>query len=77
MKTIKKKKYRFRGFIDCSVEVNCIFSVIILEDMFGNMESTVFTYGGIRGVELACFQMLSISLRKIFICLLYLRLERS
>ena len=34
--------------------------------MFGNIKSTVFTYGGIEAVELAFLQMLNISLRKIF-----------
>ena len=69
-KTIKKDKYRFHWFIDCSVEVTCIVTVIILENMFGNIKSAVFTYGGIGerecAVELSCLQMLNISLRKTF-----------
>ena len=57
----------------------CIVTIIILENMFWNIKSPVFTYGG-KGnsaAELACLQMLNISLRKIFIYLLYLRLEQS
>ena len=71
MKTIKKEKYRFHYFIACSVEVTCIVTVIILENMFWNIKSAVFTYGG-KGnsaVELACLQELNINLRKIFIYL--------
>ena len=43
VKTIKKKKYKFHCFIDRSVEVNCIVTVIVLENMFGNIKSAVFT----------------------------------
>ena len=52
------------------MEVTCIVTVIILENMFGNIKSAVFTYGGIGeeeyAAELSCFQMLNISLRKTF-----------
>ena len=54
VKTIKKGKYRFHSFIDCSVEVTCIVTVIILENMFWNTKSVVFTYGGIGEGELCC-----------------------
>ena len=81
VKTIKKKKYRFYCLIDCSVEVTCIVTVIILENEFGNIKSAVFTHGGIRkrkcAVDFACLQMLNISLHKIFIYLLYSRLGQS
>ena len=69
VKTIKKEKYRFHYFIASSDELTCIVTIIILENMFWNIKSTVFTYGG-KGnsaVELAFLQMLNISLRKIFI----------
>ena len=61
-------------FIACSVEVICIVTVIILENMFWNIKSAVFTYEEIQrkgnsAVELACLQMLSISQRKIYIYL--------
>ena len=73
VKTIKKKKYRFHCFIACSVEVTCIVTVIVLENMFENNKSALFIYGGIGegecASELACLQMLNISLRKIFIYL--------
>ena len=52
------------------MEVVCIVTVIILENAFGNIKSAVFTNGGIGeeecAVELACLQMLNISLLKIF-----------
>ena len=69
VKTIKKEKYRFHYFIACSEEVTCIVTIIILENMFWNIESVVLTYGG-KGnsaVELACLQVLNITLRNIFI----------
>ena len=73
VKTIKKDKYRFPCFIACSVDVTCIVTVIILENMFWNIKSVVFTSGGIEEGEFCCwacmFQMLNISLRKIFIYL--------
>ena len=47
VKTIKKKKYSFHWFIDCSVEVTCIVTVIILENMFGKINR-----GGGCAVEL-------------------------
>ena len=37
VKTIKKGKYRFHCFIACSVEVNCIFTVIIREICLGTL----------------------------------------
>ena len=71
VKTIKKVKYRFHWFIVCSVEVTCIVTVIILQNMILNIKSAVFTYGeygkGNSAVELACLQMLNISLHKIYI----------
>ena len=58
VKTIKKDKYRFHWFIDCSVEVTCIVTVTILKKMCRNIKSAVFTYGetweGKCTVELAC-----------------------
>ena len=74
-----KKKYGLHCFNDFSVEVIiCNVTVIILENMFGNIKSAVFIYGVIEegecAVELACLQMLHISLRKIFIHFLYLKL---
>ena len=44
VKTVKKGEYRFHCFIDCSVEVTSIFTVIILENVFVNIQSAVFTY---------------------------------
>ena len=38
---------RFHCFTDFSVNVTCNVTVIILEDMFGNIKSVVFIYGGI------------------------------
>ena len=79
VKSIKKKKYRLNYFIACREEVTNIVTIIILENMFGNIKSTLFTNGG-KGnsaVELACFQMLNINLRKIYIYLFYLKLEQS
>ena len=75
VKTIKKEKYRFYCFVTCSVVVTCFITAIILENMFANITSAVFTYWRIGeteeicAVELACFQMLNISLLKIFIYL--------
>ena len=70
---MKKEKYRFPYFIACSVEVAYIVTDIMLENMFWNIKSAVFTYGGIgegnSAVEFACLQMLNISLRKVFIYL--------
>ena len=67
---ILKKKYRFHCFTDISVEVTCNVTVVILEYMFGNIKSAFSIYGGIGegecAVELACLQMLNISLRMIF-----------
>ena len=47
VKTIKKKKYNFHWFIDCSVEVTCIVTVIVLENIFGKINR-----GGECAVEL-------------------------
>ena len=44
VKTIKKEIYMIHCFIACSVEVICIVTVIILENMFWNIKSAVFTY---------------------------------
>ena len=74
VKSIKKKKYRLNYFIAYREEVTYIVTIIILENMFWNIKSVVFTNGG-KGnsaVELACFQMLNISLRKIYIYLFIL-----
>ena len=79
VKIIKKEKYMFHYFIACSEEVTCIVTIIILENMFWNIESVALIYGG-KGnsaVELACLQVLNITLRNIFIYLLYLKLEQS
>ena len=54
VKTIKKEKYRFHCFIACGVEATCFITTIILENMFGNIKSAVFTYGGIGERELCC-----------------------
>ena len=71
VKTIKKEKYRFHYLIACSEEVTYIVTIIILENMFWNIKSAAFTYGGIgnSAVELACLQELNTNLRKIFIYL--------
>ena len=45
MKTIKKEKYRFHYFIACSEEETCIVTIFILENVFWNIKSAVFTYG--------------------------------
>ena len=74
VKSIKKKKYRLNYFIACREEVTNIVTIIILENMFGNIKSAVFTNGG-KGnsaAELACFQMLNINLHKIYIYLFIL-----
>ena len=74
VKSIKKKKYRLNYFIACREEVTNIVTIIILENMFGNIKSAVFTNEG-KGnsaVELACFQMLNINLHKIYIYLFIL-----
>ena len=69
VKTIKKEKHTIHWLIDCNVEITCIPTVTVLENMFGNIKSAVFTFGGIGegecAVELACLPMLNISLRKI------------
>ena len=68
VKSIKKEKYRFHYFIVWSEEVTCIVTITILENMFWNIKSAVFAYGGIgnSAVELACLQMLNITHHKIF-----------
>ena len=73
VKTIKKNKYRFHCLIDWSVEVTYIVTAIILENMFGNINQLFLPTGeygrGKCSVELACLQMLNISLQKICIYL--------
>ena len=54
VKTIKKEKYRFHYFIACSVEVTCIVTAIMLENMFWNIKSAAFTYRGIGDGEFCC-----------------------
>ena len=69
VKTIKKEKYRFHYLIACSVKLTCIVTVMILKNTFGNIKINCFYLRELgRGncaVELACLQMLNISLRKI------------
>ena len=74
VKSIKKKKYRLNYFVACREEVTYIVTIIILENLFWNIKSAVFTNGGKvnSAVELACFQMLNISFRKIYIYLFIL-----
>ena len=55
VKTMKKEKYRFHYFLACSVEVTCIATAIILESMFWNIKSAVFTYGIIGEEEFCCW----------------------
>ena len=75
VKTIKIEKQRFHWFIDCSVEVTCIVTVIILENMFGNIKSAVFTYGGIgEGNVLLSFHVCRCSISA---SVRHLRLEQS
>ena len=73
VKTIKKEKYRFHGLITCSVEITCIVTVIMLENMFGKLNQLFLPTGEQRkgncAVELDCLQVLNISLLKIFIYL--------
>ena len=80
VKTIKKEKYRFHYFIACSKELTCINTIIILENMFWNIKSVVFTYAG-KGILLlsllVCKCSILASVRYLFIYLLYLRLEQS
>ena len=54
VKTIKKKKCKFHCLINCSVKVTYFITIIILENMFGNIKSAVFTYGEIEERELYC-----------------------
>ena len=54
VKTIKKEQHWFYCFISCSVEVTCIVTVIILENIFWNIKSAAFTYGGIGEEEFCC-----------------------
>ena len=42
VKYINKEKYRFHCFITCSVEVICIATAIILENIFGNIKIILF-----------------------------------
>ena len=54
VKTIKKENYRFYYVIACSVEVACIVTAIMLENMFWNNNSAVFAYGGTGEGEFCC-----------------------
>ena len=71
VKTIKKEKDSFHCFIDCSKELICFITAIILENMFGNIKSALFYLWGNRGggIVLLSLQMLNISLLNIFIYL--------
>ena len=77
VKTIKKEKYRFHYFIACSVEVTCIVTAIMLENMFWNIKSAVSTYGGIGDGELCCWACMfaNADLHKIFIYLFTLFMD--
>ena len=66
MKTIKKEKYKFHYFIARIVEVTCIVTVIVLESMFENIYLRGNKVGETALVDLACLQMLNISLREIW-----------
>ena len=55
VKTIKKEKYRFHCFIDCSVEVTSIVTAIVLENMFRKFEISCFYLWGNRVGEIAMF----------------------
>ena len=71
VKTIKKEKYKFHCFIARIVKVTCIVTVIVLESMFENIEISCFYLRGNKVgetalVDLACLQMLNISLREIW-----------
>ena len=82
-KPLKRKNISFIASLTCSVEINCIVTVIILENVFGNIKSAVFTYRGIgKGENVllslhVCKCSVSASVRYLFIYLLYLRLEQS
>ena len=71
VKTIKKEKDSFHCFIDCSKELICFITAIILENMFGNIKSALFYLWGNRGggIVLLSLQTLNISLLNIFIYL--------
>ena len=77
VKTIKKEKYRFHYFIACSVEVTCIVTAIMLENMFWNIKSAVSTYGGIGDGEFCCWACMyaNADLHKIFIYLFTLFMD--
>ena len=55
VKTIKKEKYIIHCSIACSAEVTCIVTIIILENMFWNIKSAFFPYGGIGEEEICCW----------------------
>ena len=56
-KTIKKEKDRFHCFIVSSVEVTCIVTVIILENMFGDIKISCFYQQGNRGGEIVLLSL--------------------
>ena len=49
VKTIKKEKYIIHCSTACSVEVTCIVTIIILENMFWHIKSAFFSLWGNRG----------------------------
>ena len=72
VKTIKKEKDSFHCFIDCSKGLICFITAIILENMFGNIKSALFTCGGTGVEELywwVCRCSISASLTYLFIYL--------
>ena len=52
-----KGKSRFRCFIACSVKVTCIVTIIVLENMFGNIKINSFYLRGNRGGEIALLSL--------------------
>ena len=75
VKTIKMGKCRFHCFIMRSVEVTCIATFIILENMFGNIKPDVFYLRGKRGERIVllsldvCRWSISVSVRYLSIYL--------
>ena len=57
VKTVKKENYRFHYSIACSVELTCIFTVIILENTFGNIKINCFYLRGNRVGEIALLSL--------------------
>ena len=58
VKTIKKEKDRFHCFIASRAEVIRIVTVIILEDMFGDIKISCFYRRGNRGGEIVLLSLL-------------------